>query len=139
MPVGNLALQATTGIQTIIWHKKETDKIKSLAGIGTHRGSIYKSVQLGENLRRIKTIPTYHPAFVQRQWSYRVTVIADLTRVAEDSRFPELRLPEHSIIIEPSLQEVLDAIEISKQTDRIATDIEKHEELDVLSWHSMDQ
>ena len=124
VPVGNLALQATTGIQTIVWNKKSPDKIKTLVGIGTHRGSIYNSVHLGENLRRIKTIPTYHPAFVQRQWSYRVTVIADLTRVAEESRFPELRLPEHRIIIDPSLRDVLEAIEISKGTDRIATDIE---------------
>ncbi|MEK0326402.1 MAG: uracil-DNA glycosylase family protein, partial [Nitrosopumilus sp.] len=124
VPVGNLALQAVAGIKTITWMKKEPDKMKGLAGIGTWRGSILSSLPLGENNRVIKVIPTYHPAFVQRQWSYRVTVIADLERIAEDSKFPELRLPEHNIIIEPDKSTTLEAIAECKRAERIATDIE---------------
>ena len=124
IPVGNLALQAVTGIQTIKWKPKNPNAIKTLSGIGNYRGSILRSVPLDGRPEGIKTIPTWHPAFVMRQWKMKETAIGDLERARDDALFPELRHPSHNIITSPNKAQTLAAIREAKHAPRICTDIE---------------
>lgn len=69
------------------------------------RGNAGRSRDLGED-QTLKTLPTYHPAGVLRQWSWRPIVVADLMKAAREAEFPELRRPARAILIDPTLGEV---------------------------------
>ena len=83
IPFGNLALWALTGQ----W------------GITNWRGSM-----LNEDLtdRRSQVIPTYHPAAVLRQWSWRSTVVQDLKRAVRFRNGETFKRPEWKFIIRPN-------------------------------------
>lgn len=53
-----------------------------------------------------KLLPTYHPAAVNRDWSLRPTVIADLMKAKRESEFPDIKRPHREIWIEPSLDDI---------------------------------
>lgn len=53
-----------------------------------------------------KLLPTYHPAYVLRQWESRPIVIADLMKAARESLYPDIRRPHREIWIEPSLEDI---------------------------------
>lgn len=55
----------------------------------------------------LKVLPTYHPAGVMRNWSWRPIVIADLMKAAREGQFPEIRRPERTVTVNPTLTEVL--------------------------------
>lgn len=65
-------------------------------GISKYRGSI-----LTESTQGIKCISTYHPAFILRNRAAYPIFDVDIRRVASDSRFPELNLPQRTIVIDP--------------------------------------
>ena len=76
--------------------------------IGSIRGSVAmacpaKSWNLG---RPVKVLPTYHPAGVMRQWSWRPIVVADLMKALRESTSPELKRPERTVIVNPTLDEI---------------------------------
>lgn len=75
--------------------------------IGSIRGTATQGV-LGS--WRGKVLPTYHPAGVLRQWSWRPIVVADLMKAAREAEFPELRRPQRKILINPTLQETVEFI-----------------------------
>jgi DNA polymerase len=85
--LGNAALWALTGR----W------------GITEWRGSVLVS----DAAPGRKVLCTYHPAAVLRQWSWRPTLVHDLRRAAREANFPELKAPQFSFIIRPSLGEVI--------------------------------
>ena len=124
IPTGNLALQAVTDIQTIRWKPKQPDRIKELAGIGNWRGSILSSVPLNGRPQGTKTIPTFHSAFVMRQYKFKETVIGDLERIKEDAEFKALRHPVHNVITSPTKKQTLEFLKEAKHARRICTDIE---------------
>lgn len=76
----------------------------------------------------IKTLPTFHPASLlyEGQWSNRPIVIADLMKAAREAQYPEIRRPNRSVIISPTLEEVRDWIDetIKARPWRLAVDIE---------------
>ena len=79
---GDLALWALTGESGIIkW-----------------RGSVLQS-QWGP-----KVVPTLHPAAVQRMWPFRPVVIHDLKRAAEESKTPDLYIPDYKFILRPTYE-----------------------------------
>lgn len=90
VPTGNVALRALTG----------------KVGITKHRGSIYE-YRDGHG-RRIKVIPTLHPAAILRQPAWERRCLADWARIATDATFRELRLPEREHFINPTIQDVED-------------------------------
>jgi uracil-DNA glycosylase len=49
-----------------------------------------------------KVIPTYHPAFILRNWSDNITVLMDLRKAKFESEFPEIRRPQRTVWIEPT-------------------------------------
>ena len=79
--LGNLPLKILTG----------------KVGIAKWRGSILPCAFVPG----VKVIPTYHPAAVLRQWEWNAITLADWRRIAGDSRFSELRLPERTLNLNP--------------------------------------
>ena len=72
-----------------------------------------------------KLLPTYHPAYVLRDYPTRPTVIADLSKALAQSHFPELRRPPREIWIEPSLDDITRFIaENVKSCELLSVDIE---------------
>lgn len=109
VPTGNTALYALTG-------KK--------GGITKLRGSIYGYTDL--NGREIKVIPTVHPAATEsfRQPELERACIKDWERIAEDSTFRELNVPERQCFVDPTLGQVHQFLEEAAKFERMAVDIE---------------
>jgi len=57
-----------------------------------------------------KVLPTYHPAYVLRDWSKRTIVIADLLKAEREAKFPEIRRPERWVTVNPTIGEIDDWI-----------------------------
>ena len=72
-------------------------------GISGLRGTTSQERLTGLNL---KVLPTYHPAGVMRNWSWRQIVVGDLFKSRRESGFAEIRRPERSIILNPTIEEV---------------------------------
>ena len=89
--LGNTALWALTG----------------LTKITQHRGTILESTLLSG----VKVLPTFHPAAIIRNWGYFPFVVADLLKAKKESQFKEIRRPERTLYIQPSLQDIRDFIE----------------------------
>lgn len=101
--LGNEALRALTG----------DDGRK----IGEWRGSII-GTPLG------KVVPTYHPALVLRQWTWRYVVEFDLRKAKAESQTSELALPHRKLLTAPKLSEVSDFLAFARRCDAIAFDTE---------------
>lgn len=74
--------------------------------IGSIRGAITNID--GGKLSGIKVLPTYHPAAILRNWAQRPIVIADLIKAAREQHFPEIRRPERYLLVNPTLDEILE-------------------------------
>ena len=85
------------------------------SGIMKWRGSIMESNEI--NGKVYKVIPTYNPAFVQRNWPTRWIAIQDHRRAFHQSLFPEIKYPERSYLIRPTFDEAMDAIERARGTE----------------------
>lgn len=87
VPLGNLSMLALTGK----W------------GITQWRGSMLYTYLGGQ---KIKVIPTYHPAAVLRQWSWRGAAVHDLRRARKflDADYPQ---PNWKFIVRPTMEKVL--------------------------------
>lgn len=86
---GNLATWALTGN----W------------GITSWRGS---SLQCDLDLAldyKPKVVPTYHPAAILRQWSWRQIALNDLRRAKVESQFRELIRPDYNFVTRPSFEQ----------------------------------
>lgn len=53
-----------------------------------------------------KVLPTFHPATILRDWSLRPVTVLDLAKAKRESEFPEIRRPERTIYIEPTLEDL---------------------------------
>ena len=72
-------------------------------GIAKHRGTLVES-SLAPGY---KVLPTYHPAAILRNWSLRMTSIADLEKARKEQNTKELVSPRKQIFIEPAVADVL--------------------------------
>lgn len=107
VPTGNTALRALTG----------------KVGITKHRGSIYQYED--RRGRKIKVIPTIHPAATFRTpgWSRRCQ--RDWGRIAGDALFRDLRLPRREHFTRPSLSDVEGFVhDAAAHAEKLAVDIE---------------
>ena len=88
-------------------------------GIASYRGTILKSYT-GH-----KTIPTYHPGAVLRDFSLRAAVFADLAKANKEAAFPEIKVKEKKIWIAEQVKD-LDLFYnlFIKKSDAFAFDIE---------------
>jgi uracil-DNA glycosylase len=58
-----------------------------------------------------KLIPTYHPAYILRQWNFRPIAVTDLRRAARESRTPDLVVPDWKFEIRPSYEAAVERLE----------------------------
>jgi len=85
------------------------------------RGSILESKRLAGR----KIIPTIHPAAALRgQFLYRYLIASDLKRAKEESKIPELNLPDRKLWLDPSYSEVISYLTDCLSLPRVAFDIE---------------
>lgn len=75
--------------------------------IGSIRGGITQESLTGLGL---KLLPTYHPAGIMRQWSWRPIGVSDLMKAKREAEYPEIRRPERWILVDPTLEEIHDWI-----------------------------
>lgn len=93
----------------------------------TNISSIRGTVTMGSLGRWTgKVLPTYHPAAVVRQWSWRPIVVADLMKAHRESASPDLIRPKCRVLIEPTIDEVMDMTDdiLSAPPARMSIDIE---------------
>lgn len=86
--LGNLSMWALTGA----W------------GVVKWRGSL---LRLDGKESGPKVIPTYHPAAVLREWSWRAIAVNDLRRAKEHSLSRDWSAPQWSFIIRPSFSQAI--------------------------------
>jgi len=70
----------------------------------------------------IKVLATYHPAYVSRVYEARPIVDLDLRRARKESLFPEIKIPPHVFVVEPSFKQVMEFLK--RRPKRLAFDIE---------------
>jgi DNA polymerase len=80
---------------TPCWALLGESKITSL------RGTVKISPKLG-----IKVLPTYHPAYVLRQWKDRPIVLSDLEKAKTEAEYGHIKRIERFVTIEPTLREL---------------------------------
>lgn len=85
--LGAVALWALTG-------KTAITKLRGVTDISTH------------TVTGFKLLPTYHPAYISRNWSERPVTVLDLMKAKRESEFPEIRRPNRQIWIEPTLTDL---------------------------------
>jgi len=90
-------------------------------GIMKHRGSVYPGVLNG---RSVKIIPTIHPSACLRQYIWRWIAIRDLRKIVEESKSPDLILPDRTLRINPSFDESMSYLQSIQSGDTIGFDIE---------------
>lgn len=79
------------------------------SNIGTIRGTITTTLELAERAGDscvLKLLPTYHPAGVLYNWSWRSIVCMDLAKAHREAAFPEVRRPQRQILVDPTIEEV---------------------------------
>ena len=106
------------------------------SAISKRRGSILEGIlrHNGET-RSIKVIPIIHPAAALRQYNIVNLISIDLKRIAEESHYPDLRLPARNIIIKPSFLDSLSFLQQCKESRIVAFDIEvMREEVSCISF-----
>jgi uracil-DNA glycosylase family 4 len=105
VPNGNYALYGLTGKGKVSWHQK--DGRYHRPGIQSWRGSILSYV----GARGVtKLIPTVHPATAFKQPFWTRAGELDWQRIAEDSKFYELRLPQREHRINATVDMVRDFV-----------------------------
>lgn len=93
------------------------------SGILTYRGSRLPAVDRFGGPDQ-KVLATMHPSFVLRSQKWTPVFHEDLKHAVEDSFFPELRLPEYDIHIDPEADELYDLVHKAQAGDYISIDIE---------------
>lgn len=58
-----------------------------------------------------KLLPTYHPAGVLRQWSWRPLVLGDLQKAMREYEFAELRRPKRVLLVRPTMEELVNWVD----------------------------
>lgn len=83
---------------TSAWAILGTTGISRIRGTVTHGGR--------EPYKNFKVLPTFHPAAILRDWSLRHVTVLDLAKAGRESEFPEIRRPERTVYIEPTLEDM---------------------------------
>lgn len=106
VPLGQQAMELCTG------------KTK---GILKWRGSILEGhPRVGK-----KIIPTLHPAAtIHGIYLWRYLIIADIEKAMVEQEYPDLRLPDRNLIIDPKLPDILEYIAECRKVGKFATDLE---------------
>lgn len=94
--------------------------LTGLTGITSWRGSLLTYEPTGAVL-----IPTYHPAAVLRQWSWRTVAVHDLKRASAFRHTRALAAPDYQFQIRPSFDDVVAVLDrLEEAGGKLAVDIE---------------
>lgn len=74
------------------------------SGISRIRGTVTSGGRIGYEGNKV--LPTFHPAAVLRDWSLRPVTVLDLAKAKRESAFPDIRRPERTIYLEPTLEDL---------------------------------
>lgn len=85
--LGNTALWALTNSTGI-------SKARGVACLSTH------------TVTGFKLVPTYHPAYILRNWNERPVTVIDLIKARREAEYPEIRRPKREIWIEPDIADI---------------------------------
>jgi DNA polymerase len=109
VPLGNYALWALTESNFGV---ADDEGYKVPTGITKWRGS-YLEWNVGNDPEvRTPLVPTYHPAAIMRQWSWRAAAVHDLrVRVAPLARGTSVPYPDYNFTIRPTFEQAIDALE----------------------------
>jgi DNA polymerase I-like protein with 3'-5' exonuclease and polymerase domains/uracil-DNA glycosylase len=55
-------------------------------------------------------VPTYHPAAILRQWSWRSAAVHDLRRAAKHIESRDFTVPEWSLVLRPTFEQAINAL-----------------------------
>ena len=98
------------------------EALRALTGkrsIDAYRGTLLPGINCP------KVLPTYHPAYVLRQYHHRAIVEMDLRKAIRHSKSPKLEVPAKNFITDPSFITVMDTLQFIKANKKtIAFDIE---------------
>lgn len=89
-------------------------------GIEKWRGSILEATLVPGQ----KVIATYHPAYAMRIWDYKAVIDLDLQRCAEESRTPDIVLPQREYFLNPEAGIREQIAREMMQAEWLAVDIE---------------
>lgn len=87
--------------------------------IDNWRGSILWSRNAG-----CKVVPTYHPAFLMRQWNNISLALFDFKRAKEESKSKGIDIPTREFILAPTFEQTMLELDRLLECKRVATDIE---------------
>jgi len=92
----------------------------------TNISAIRGAVSLGYTDPQIKVVPTYHPAAILRQWSWRPIGVADIIKAYREAQYPELIRPERTVLINPTIHDLIGARDrlLAFKPSLVAADIE---------------
>ncbi len=88
---------------TPLWALTGTAQITKL------RGAIAEATlsRINKNLPQgFKLLPTFHPAYIMRNWTARTTLVIDMMKAKKELEYPDIRRPQRLIHIRPSLIEM---------------------------------
>jgi hypothetical protein len=72
-----------------------------------------------------KLVPTFHPAAVMRQWKFYHVVVGDFIKAnAESLRGPEIVLPQRTLLLEPSISDLITLEGELVDADLLSVDLE---------------
>lgn len=54
----------------------------------------------------VKVLPTFHPAYILRDWSKRSIMLADCMKARREAQSPEITRPARRILVDPTIDEV---------------------------------
>lgn len=106
VPLGDTALWALTARE----------------GISRMRGAVTRATRVAKGT---KLLPTYHPAFVMRQWKFYSVVVGDFIKASQEADLgPEIVYPKRRLMVAPSLAEVEDHARACMRASLLSVDIE---------------
>lgn len=91
-------------------------------GLANRRGATTRATELYPG---VKLLPTFHPAYVIKDWKMFHVLVGDLIKAKRECEFPEVRHTECELWLEPTLEdmEIFSAGPLAK-ADIISIDIE---------------
>ena len=92
-------------------------------GISKWRGSLLPANPI-VGMPPVRVLPSHHPAYVLRQWSWCPILQMDLKKAALEARTPNKPLPERTFLVQPGFEQAMAVLESLMQAKQIAFDIE---------------
>ncbi len=100
---------------TACWALLKTTSISKIRG----------AIRSSPVLPWLKCLPTYHPSAVLRQYDLRHVTVLDLMKAKREAEFPDVRIPEREIWLDPTLEDIRRFRDsYCQDADTIAFDIE---------------